>query len=699
VAIVFDAASEFERTATTDPQTWTHTPTGTPRAVVVAIVHGTSTTDHVSTVTYGGVSMGESVRATDAATELGAAELWFLGSGIPTGAQTVSVDLASATTDDIHFVCMTWTAGANCEVIDTDAINSGDPANPSVTLQYGGREAVAVAALYGGGASPAQFTPNANCTTVHDNDLGAFYSEVIRQTNAGTSDFAIGGTSSADDVGYAALAFAERVGITATAGLGALTAAGLAPTVTATNNLLVTAGVGALVLGTDDQAPTVRVGIPVSFATSFTGTNGSTPGSLTPELGSPLNEIYREGAAVTVQGGYLTASGTLDADYGWYSNGGEYAVSIVVRTRSGVAGVSDTEVGVLGAALAQTPVAFVEWTSGGGFTLTYGMWTAPIDTVNLGWGFGEIHTLRLQVAGTTARVLVDGAEVDSWTVALTAPWLPYLAFYMDDPSTQLAAEVSSLIIAPSAAGVVLTEPGALTATGFAPTVSATANQLVTAGLGALIATGFAPTVSATANQIVTPELGAATVAGLAPSVSATAHVTASAALGELTATGHAPTIGTTAHVTASAGVGALEATGYVPTVSVSSAQGITPGTGALVAAGFAPVVTATAHQVVAPETGLLILTSFLASITASDHQVVAPGAGVLALMGYEPSVAVSESGPVSVACGVGVLVATGYEPSVAGSVPGPELAYTTMGAAVVALSLNYQIILRRRGLT
>jgi hypothetical protein len=217
MAITFLNAVEVERTGTTDPQTWTHVPGGTAAAIVVSIVHGTSSTDHVLTVTYGGVSMTRVVRATDTATEPGAAELWFLGSGIPTGNQTVSADLASATTDDIHFVSMSFSAPGDCTAFTSGSINE-NAANPSVTLTYGGRTAMAVAALYGGGASPASFTPNGNCSAVADFAIAAFYSTVIRQTTAGTADFAIGGTAATDDVAFVALALSEIRSIAVSAG-------------------------------------------------------------------------------------------------------------------------------------------------------------------------------------------------------------------------------------------------------------------------------------------------------------------------------------------------------------------------------------------------------------------------------------------------------------------------------------------------
>lgn len=207
----FDAQSESERIDTSDPMTWTHTPVGVPKGVVVAIVHGVSTTDHVVTVTYGGVSMTEVIRRTDTATELGAAELWFLGASIPTGAQTVSVDLASATTDDIHGVCFTLTGGANTEVIDSDGI-AENAANPTVTLQKTDRNAQCFAAMYGGGAAPGG-TLATGCTAGPDFDLGAFYSQTCRETNSSRTDFTIGwSTLGSDDLAFVACAVAEVIG-------------------------------------------------------------------------------------------------------------------------------------------------------------------------------------------------------------------------------------------------------------------------------------------------------------------------------------------------------------------------------------------------------------------------------------------------------------------------------------------------------
>ena len=210
-AVAIESLTESVRTDTSDPYTFScASSVGSPEGVVVTAVHGVSSTDHVVGITYGGNALARAQTNTDTSTEPGRSDVWWDGTSIATGTSvTVSVDLASATTDDIHFVCITLTGSADINLVDADGINE-NVANPSVTLQYGGRASVAIAALYGGGADGTAFTPNANCTTAHDHDLGAFYAEVIYQTTPGTSDFAIGGTSATDDVAFAAAAFSDE---------------------------------------------------------------------------------------------------------------------------------------------------------------------------------------------------------------------------------------------------------------------------------------------------------------------------------------------------------------------------------------------------------------------------------------------------------------------------------------------------------
>lgn len=208
-------STESERTATTDPWTFSATIDAATKGCVLLIGHGTSATDHVpssATVTVGGVAMAYVASATDTATEPGRVDAWFLGSGIPSaGSQTVSVDLASATTDDMHFVLVQLGGSADMEVVDSDAV-SENTANPSVTLNYGGRRCVAVGMLYSGVANViTDATPNANMSTAQTFDIAAFGTRADYQTTAGTSDFTFSYTAATDDVAMVAIAVAEVV--------------------------------------------------------------------------------------------------------------------------------------------------------------------------------------------------------------------------------------------------------------------------------------------------------------------------------------------------------------------------------------------------------------------------------------------------------------------------------------------------------
>src|SRR3989344_6450108 len=93
-AIGYDAGSESHTgTTASDNETsflWTHTPAGTPRGVLVFVFTNDSV-DNTSSVTYGGVTMTEvsGGLAVDTAGEKSRIETFFLGSSVPTGAQTV----------------------------------------------------------------------------------------------------------------------------------------------------------------------------------------------------------------------------------------------------------------------------------------------------------------------------------------------------------------------------------------------------------------------------------------------------------------------------------------------------------------------------------------------------------------------------------------------------------------------------------
>lgn len=207
MAIGVDATrTESIRTLTTDPYTFNYTPTtATPRGICVCAIHSDSSTDHISSMTYGGVAMQRAVTAADTATEAGRADIWWLGRTVPTGTQTISVDLTSATTDDIQFVVFAFTGNKNIEVVDFDIVEQNTN-GPSVVMSYAGRTCVTISAFYFGGAAAP--TPNANMTNLHTHDFTAQFGSVDMQTTPGTSDFTCSYTAN-DDTALAVAAFSE----------------------------------------------------------------------------------------------------------------------------------------------------------------------------------------------------------------------------------------------------------------------------------------------------------------------------------------------------------------------------------------------------------------------------------------------------------------------------------------------------------
>jgi hypothetical protein len=208
MAVAFDASSEGVVLA--DPQEHTHTPVGTPAAAIALIGHGTVSTDIVNTVTYGGTAMARVSTNLRAGGEPGRVYVYFLGASVPTGAQTISVDRTEGTTE-MSVVGVTLTASANTEVVDFDGLDgtAGAIANPSVTLNYGGRTCIALGVLYTGHGVIGDCVVGANMTAMQSHDLGNFAVHQGRQTTPGTTDFAFGYTQAAEDTALTAVAISE----------------------------------------------------------------------------------------------------------------------------------------------------------------------------------------------------------------------------------------------------------------------------------------------------------------------------------------------------------------------------------------------------------------------------------------------------------------------------------------------------------
>ncbi len=187
-SISFDIYNRTDRTATTDPFTISHAGAASSGVAGVGMFAlGLTTTPHVSTMTYGGVTVPELTTYTGSIRII---ETGFLGTGVLQGTQTASWDLDSATTDDIDMIVFTILGSDNLEIQDQDGLaNTG--ANSSVTLTTGGNLCQAYAIIYTAIADLASVTNGAGLTTIAEIDKGTSVWRLVRQTTPDTSDFTV----------------------------------------------------------------------------------------------------------------------------------------------------------------------------------------------------------------------------------------------------------------------------------------------------------------------------------------------------------------------------------------------------------------------------------------------------------------------------------------------------------------------------
>lgn len=129
---VFDQATIQAEFTTNDPQNFNHTPINDPDAVLVGIA-AADDPDTISTVTYGGVAMTREAFVAGTG-EDGAAWIYSLLAGIPTGTQAVSID-HGGTAAGKYAVCVTYTSTSGAiDVVDFEELQSASLDDPRVSL-------------------------------------------------------------------------------------------------------------------------------------------------------------------------------------------------------------------------------------------------------------------------------------------------------------------------------------------------------------------------------------------------------------------------------------------------------------------------------------------------------------------------------------------------------------------------------------
>ena len=215
MAVAFDAFSNVA--AATGNLSWTHTPVGTPRAVIVMCIGTSLGADEFVSVTYGGVSMTEIANSPNflEVGEGGCVSVYFLGSGILTGARTVSVTVNG--TGSKRAAAITLTAASDTEIVTsslTSAINNTSIANPSTVLNLNGRTCFCGIVFYSGQDAVNSITPLTNWTSRLEHDFGTDTGGWYTYNIIGSSNVTAGWTQTAED----ALAIAFAVSEVASAG-------------------------------------------------------------------------------------------------------------------------------------------------------------------------------------------------------------------------------------------------------------------------------------------------------------------------------------------------------------------------------------------------------------------------------------------------------------------------------------------------
>jgi len=239
-AVAHDAASE-SHTGTTGSTnqasfTWTHTPAGTPRGVLV-YVFTRSATLTVTGVTYGGIAMTAVAggAAVDTAGEPGRVDTFFLGASVPTGARPVVVTRTNNATV-MYASATTQTAAGDTEVYTPGIVllqQNGAYAVQSVTDGSAGVNSVRYAAGYYG--ANRVLAAGAGSTLLNNIDIGSYTFNTARETAAGQGARNVGFTGASDDRAAVHLAVREIPPVTTLATGTDPVAATIAPGAAATD--------------------------------------------------------------------------------------------------------------------------------------------------------------------------------------------------------------------------------------------------------------------------------------------------------------------------------------------------------------------------------------------------------------------------------------------------------------------------------
>lgn len=292
------------------------------------------------------------------------------------------------------------------------------------------------------------------------------------------------------------------------------------------------------------------------------------------------------------------------------------------------------------------------------------VWNATYDATNHRW-----VQIR-EASGTTYWETSATGAAGSWTtrhsestpITHTNLKVVIMVGAWASPGGTTTMIVDNFNTEPPAGTTVTPTTASLSLSTFAPTVTATANKWVTPTTASLTLSTFAPTVFASDNKQAIPSTASLTLTTYEPTVFASDAQQIIPSTASLTLTAYEPTVTATANQWAIPTTASLTLTGYEPTVTSTASSVIVPSTAALTLATFEPTITASDHKAVTPTTASLSLTGYAPTITASDHKQVTPSTVSLSLSTFAPTVSTTVNQ--FIAPTTASLTLTGYAPTV-----------------------------------
>jgi hypothetical protein len=213
--VAHDAVTE-SHTGTSGSQnqssfSWTHTPVGTPRGILV-FTQVNANADDATAVDWGGLSLTavSGGRAVDTATEPGDSKAWFLGSGL-SGRSNDTVTVTRNNNSNIMYaVAITVTANTDTQAVNPVLVQEdGSLVEQNVTDDSPGTNSVRYAHANSGATSPP--TAGSNSTQIIGIDFGTRAAATARETTAGQGSRPVGFAIGTDDRAVVHLAVREAV--------------------------------------------------------------------------------------------------------------------------------------------------------------------------------------------------------------------------------------------------------------------------------------------------------------------------------------------------------------------------------------------------------------------------------------------------------------------------------------------------------